>query len=584
MFVVCAALAIGAMCCAAHGDAVDDIVAKLDPNADVIIAAPNLKRASDELTRCIEGMDRANLLLGSRPIDQIKSMCAVSAGLDELRGAAVMFYITDELPSVESAVFVVPVTDMGAFVEGNFESIGAGGDAEAQPSTVGGEVLNRYKHASGRAIFVKEIAGEGAKFVALSWSDATLERYKPGGFDATAQEILGDDREALRRGELFIAINGETAEKIARVANQFDRVPAVAQNYTKTIIDRVAGQTANGIHVVDFDALAAVVRSHVQLRETIEQIEPAIAAQNSKNTFSKAPRRPYYLAAHLEPNMIAFARRCCGAGVEDESLTALLDRLLSVEVVSYREGVEKSGDDKEDETRPSAFKGGLLKNTIVLGSGGEPETLRNEFVEWVRRLDEAKDWESKIGAAREIASRNVNVLSAKPRFQGEVALVAGTLHDLLIGPYGWQGMAMTVDGDVLITCSQANNWARTMIEEIEGKNNKFAGDSVVQTMRSWLPARRDLEMYIDVAALREAGDDFIEYLPAGEGAPAMTQTRRDYGKAVPPIGVGAAIDGDRLECTIVLPGKALAVLVDDFVAWQRAQMVTMAQPRAVSSQ
>ena len=64
---------------------------KLIPaDAQAALIVPNVKILSDQITQCLEGMDRAGLLLGSRPIDQFKSASGFNVAVDDLGSAAVV--------------------------------------------------------------------------------------------------------------------------------------------------------------------------------------------------------------------------------------------------------------------------------------------------------------------------------------------------------------------------------------------------------------------------------------------------------------------------------------------------------------
>src|SRR5262245_30892915 len=70
--------------------AVQGILRVIPPDAHAAFIVPSLKRASDDLTRLLEGMDRANILLGLRPIDQFKSVTGFTVGLDDHGSAAIV--------------------------------------------------------------------------------------------------------------------------------------------------------------------------------------------------------------------------------------------------------------------------------------------------------------------------------------------------------------------------------------------------------------------------------------------------------------------------------------------------------------
>lgn len=561
----------------AAGDALETIIDQLDPNADVIIAVPQLKRASDELTRCIEGMDRAGMLMGSRPIDQLKSLCTISAGLDELRGGAVLFYINDAMPTFDDAVFVVPVTDVGTFLEGNFE-----------PGTEAGT----HVHGTGKVAYVRSTMTPGAETVALSFSKVALNRYQPGGFAEFARQFAGDKLEGLRKGELFISVRGaamsKTAALIARTAD--DRVAEqrnaeavlhaeivkAVQSLSGSWMTRFANETEGVVCTIDFDPLAAVARCVWRMKESLGVDEPAAAKPSEFVAFKTMPRMPYFAAVHVERPAIDAARRIYISenGNNEPDWVA---RVKSIDVMSYRTSVAVGADAAKKTVKKKEFAGGLLKNTILLAQideVGEAGGARAGFIDWVRGLDASGTWTTRvIDKECAIDERSAAALSAVAEFRGDGGPVFQTLHDLLLGPYGWQGLAMAVDGGVLVTCNQRSDWARRMAGSIAEPNDTFARDSVIQSLRAWLPGPLHVEAYFDVAALREAGEELMEILPSGGRKDGVGMMRKEAGSMTPPIGIAATVKGQSIDTTIVMPGPAMAVIVDDFMAWQRARMM-----------
>jgi hypothetical protein len=89
------ALAAALPACAARGqsvpaNALPDVLRLIPSTAHATIVVPHMKYASDHLTRLLEGMDRANLLLGSRPIDQFKSSLGYTVGVNDHGSAALV--------------------------------------------------------------------------------------------------------------------------------------------------------------------------------------------------------------------------------------------------------------------------------------------------------------------------------------------------------------------------------------------------------------------------------------------------------------------------------------------------------------
>src|SRR5262245_59651694 len=78
-------LALGTAHAAAPGDptALDAALALVPKDAKAFIAIPNPKRSSDELQQCFERMDRPELAVAGRPIDQAKAALKVGAAFDD---------------------------------------------------------------------------------------------------------------------------------------------------------------------------------------------------------------------------------------------------------------------------------------------------------------------------------------------------------------------------------------------------------------------------------------------------------------------------------------------------------------------
>src|SRR5437870_10854114 len=69
-----------------------DVLAMIPASAAAAVIIPNLKYCSDEITRFLEGMDRANLLLGTRPLDQLKSASGFNVGINDVGAAALIWF------------------------------------------------------------------------------------------------------------------------------------------------------------------------------------------------------------------------------------------------------------------------------------------------------------------------------------------------------------------------------------------------------------------------------------------------------------------------------------------------------------
>ncbi|MCA9290887.1 MAG: hypothetical protein KDA25_07150, partial [Phycisphaerales bacterium] len=138
--------------------AADDVWSLMSDDAAAFLVAQPLKRVSDQIQEQLQAMDRDELLLGGRPLDQLQGLVGIVSYVDDVRGGAVAWM---PVPGGEPVpVFIVPATDPAKLLEANF---------------VPGEAPNAYRLANGRTLFARIIGRD----VLLSSDAAVVATYTP---------------------------------------------------------------------------------------------------------------------------------------------------------------------------------------------------------------------------------------------------------------------------------------------------------------------------------------------------------------------------------------------------------------------
>ena len=532
---------------AAPPDALDDLAAMLDPSADAVLLTPQLKHASEQFTQLMQGMDRAQLMLGSRPLDQLQSFVDITTGVDEFGGAAALLFMGDEDEPIDTpeqlmarTVFVVPVRDHTAFREANFDPDPAGSDG--------------LLHSSGFVFHVRDVG----HYAVMGVNAERVMAYQPAGMAEQWLRTLGDEGHTrLRAGEVLCIGNRRATDRLVTlIADTLpDELGEIYRPWTLAMLDahEPPGDRGRFAAVFDFDPLALIVREMITM--DTHGMEPGAAPALVGGLLGGLPDRPHHAVGAVDLRrpatraMLDFVSRYTRSGAPPPDWLRAVD---TAQVVFAR----KPG------SAADAFKGGLLSDSTIVLRSSEPRAVRFQLLRWLESLGETEP-----GAT-------VSIDENKTLSTGEVVDVVsvdwqppanepmhGPLKAMLIGAFGWRGHVLLRDDAVLITLGRsAASRARA--------ESQLSNNAMVQAMLAWLPQTPAGLVFLPVAENMTLAEQVMSQLPFVE--PVDLPEPAGF---VPPIALaidladrtgGGAGGGaiDVVGITTIVPAQALTLVAD----------------------
>lgn len=494
------------------------------------VVVPSLKRVNDDIVQMLEGMDRANLLVGSRPLDHFRAMSGLHAGVDELRGGVMVMFVGK---FDVSYAFAVPVTNAEEFMKSNFTR--DEGNAE------------RLVMASGEAVYVRPLE----RHVILARNKDDLDRFS--GQPWLAQRLHERFGERVERvmlgGEAMVYLNGDLLRKLP------DAVPALQERIEPVAggASGLAGLPVDGLTlgmdmallVVNLDPLALGVTMMVAFNEEspFGSLRKAGAGDHGAAArvvpaLSRLPRKPFYLAASLslDDSGLLQALRTQSGGLID--LPAWVG---SAKGVQFAAG-------------PSALgvQGGLLNEATLVLLTEEPNVARQFMREQL----------TANGAQWQTAQRDVEGVSVDgyvvptPTTEGDAMLA--TAATVMFGRGGFRGFVGEAPGSLIVTFSQRPDVFAAAVKAATGAD-ALATDPVLRQMRLWLPTEPDLEVFFGVGQFGRIINQFKDMIPVGN-IPIPTIDPKTK-----PIGFGLAAGDAMVEAGVVVPSDVLTILLDQAV-------------------
>lgn len=525
-------------------DPLDDLASLLDPSADAVLLAPHLKQASEQFTQLMQGMDRAQLMLGSRPIDQLLSFVDITTGVDELRGAAAALFMGEQpiktaQELLDRTVFLVPVRDREAFRQANFEP---------SPDVPGGLL-----HSTGHTFFVRDVAAH-----AVMGTNADLVKaYQPDGATPVWLAAFGDEgHKRLGNGEVLCVGNRRATERLSRLIA--DTLPAAVgdtyQRWSTALLDAHEPHDGRGRYAVvfDFDPLALVIRE--MLTMDTHGMEAGAAPTQRGGLLAGMTDRPHFLAGAVDLRRPAtraivdfIARQVMQA--PPPAWVNLIDT-AQVLVAQPRGAMSE------------ALKGGLLRDSAIILRSSDPRALRFGYLRWLASLPDARP------------GMSVSIEENKTLPTGEVVDVVsvdwqppaheplhGPVKAMLLGAFGWRGHVLLRDDAVLITLGRSPaSRARP--------TSQFSSNAMVQAMLAWLPPAPAGLVFVPVSENLALAEQVMNQLPFIE--PVDLPEPAGF---VPPVALaidladrtGGGVDGgalDVLGITTIIPAQVLTLVAD----------------------
>lgn len=478
---------------------------------DRLVVMPKLTRTAGSIDRWLAGMNRAGMLLGADPVDQLMGAVGFSRHVD--RFGALMIAGFGEGDAVR-VVVLVPSQDPEGFLDVNFTA---------------GDEPGRYLDARGRPIHARAVAGH-----VIYSEDASAIGGEPLGIDAGTAEVEAwpaPVRSMLASDDLVAVVKpgpGTETAMAAAEATLADGAFGPAAMIARTLLGPVrralsadgglrrdAALLAAGLR---FDPLGLVLDAHVAW------IDPVAS-----------PRESAPPAAPLD-GMVA-APRLVSAGWDrrDPVATASLDRFFDGLGGGVRGPAASSDRIRWTVARPEASSPALLGASRMAMSPVSADAA-------------AGRWGAIPGFSLDVA----RPASGAPRWRleraaGAVPSPGGVALSLVaFGPRGLGG-AVTFDGD------GARLGTSAMTAEVSGP--PLAEDYGVQLMRQLGGFTGHAESYVDIAVASRWLANRARSLPGGI---AIEPIEGDQ----PPMGMALAGDATSVRAWAVVPAPIAVHLYD----------------------
>lgn len=522
LLMIAASVLLGAAASAEQRDSTSNLERLLDlipADALAVIGAPNLRSASDALSQQVEAMDRGHLLLGSRPIDQLKAMLGFSVGVNDLGGAAVV--LAPALPSdnvgehasvqtlaLENVIGIVAVTNADDFLAGNFVS--------AAPSA---DSVNVYecKHARWGTVHARVIG----RFVALSPRAEHVQQLGEDHDDASsfvANRLGAEGLAIAKRGEVFAYLH-QSACDLKRLG-MWSRLLKLTEHLPRPSIESITIS-------VDFDPLGMFVRGRTVFPVESEagRLSTAIAARRNPDAADRpelaVPDRPFIMVGGIAASVITPEIASIWTG--KDWVKRVLDALVPARAADFA-------------VYPA--QGYALNESILVLRGENGRALADLLHSFI--------------AAHE--SERTNIVWNENRFemrvsspsQSEAAMIRS-----LFGPAGVRGVIGRDGNAAFLVPSHRQATIEIAERTAQNRDDPLSRNHVVQSMQAWLPSPRDVELYVDPAQFRQ----LLNFVPFAGNYPRFQPDQ-------PPIGFGMKLMENAAEYTVIFPSNVLAPVLD----------------------
>ncbi|MGI9013903.1 MAG: hypothetical protein ACR2GY_06585 [Phycisphaerales bacterium] len=498
--------------------------------ASAALVIPHVKRASDEITQCMQGRDRAQLLLGARPADQLRALLGLQSGVDEA-GAAAVIFMTPDLQA--DPIYLVPVSNAADFLEANFDPAPDG------PS-------NALVHSSGETMFAKELD----RHVAFSRSPGLIETFAPTpGLAAMLTARMGERASTvMARSEAILYLSNDMLDQIAERSVQ----RAQAEAAMGGVAEMGAMLSPELLHAADaaivtfnFDPLGLGVGGFLALNPGTQAGKLAKGGRNGSEAMSRLPGVPYFFAASIDINGLGgpeVLRLLAGEGAD---IPEWLNNVTGVQCAMS----------------PSVLgiQGGLFNETVLYLETSDATSaqtfLKDQLLAIALQGDgvtASPDWKDDV---RVIEGVSVSTYEVATTFPPDDA-TSQMIQAILFGRRGLNGFAGQTDGGVVITFSQRPDVFTRAVNAARGEDT-LNHNVIITQMRNWLPPSSDIEIFIGIGQIGKLMNQLAGAFPI---IPADALPRIDADTR--PIGMGLEVSDGILEGGMVIPADVLTLVLD----------------------
>ncbi|MFK7960734.1 MAG: hypothetical protein AB8G96_09430 [Phycisphaerales bacterium] len=555
--------------------AVEHALAVMPESVGRVVIVPNLSATAGTLNELLAGMNRAQLLLGADPVDQLMGLLGFSRHVDRF-GSIMIGWIEPESLAADAAdapdanarpaarpgrrvVAAVPSRDPEAFLATNF----APGTAPGTVVDTGGRVL--HARVTERHVVLSASAMDGlvpmgldrARARRAAWPPSTSEMLRgddivlvglPRGLTGSESPILGAIDLLLRRGAI-VGPGGAVVETLAGVAGAaFD--PSTGPIATEA--DQIAMS-------VRFDPLALILRGAITWRDAgaaAPNTAPNTAPNAAPNANAPAGREPDPLQLLSADAGLIVA----GWDRHDPAARASMDRLLGgfgwsttdgwpgVDAVAMRLPVHRGG-----------FPGGLLAGTTMMARGSAAAARANATGPWLTlpgwalTTSKAADEEPGAWNLRRVPGPDGPTPGGTMVMLG-LAGPRGLVGTVAPGPGTGERSTMLARVRTPADGPDALAGAEAMLAAAPG----YADDPIADLMLTMMARRPHLAAFLDVAGISQWVAE------ASREQPLLGRIDPIAGEQ-PPIGIGIAGHTKGADGTAIIPAP-LAVIAFDALA------------------
>ena len=551
-----------------HADRLADALGIVPDDAVAWLVIPSLSALNADLGDMLDRANRPELAVAGRPIDVIISQFGIAAGFDE-RGSLAAWAESGESLAEGDGVIAVPVEDASRFIDANFEPDAAEG-ASAHRTRDGEVVHLRVAEAH----------------VLISSREDLLTDWKPSQnlADELSKGFGPDASRGMRQADLVMRVDGGTLQSTRDAAIEAAEANAPAAGMAGmadvgmgSMIDRLGSDAAELVIAIDVDALAIGVRSWTRfdadgpMSALASKIEAPVGPA-SESVLGRLPNQRFYMAMGVDFDGL-------GGYAGMMRLFSALD-VDATMVPGWMSKIGPSMHGMEFAMYPSKLgvaMGGALNDASLILLTDDPDAVRSAMADAVpamsgvtgaleRKTTWEKDVKQRKGGIADEFEMTAAIAKAKQRDDsgtvGEASLQL-TVEKMMFGPRGLKGLGRVVGGGYVMTFSRRPDVLARAVEAGVGTPGLDA-DPTLTSMRSWLPANPDVEMFIDVGQLGRLARQVASLVPGADGM--VPELPAD----MPPIGFGLAfgpVDGEaRLEWAMVVPSEVVGLAVGNAIS------------------
>lgn len=593
----------------AWADRWDDALALVPPTAASAIVVPNPKLASDELQQALERMGRAEVAIGGRPIDMLRSQLGIGAGFDDKGVLAAWTEPASSgegdkgdhggtVPAVPRMVVLIPVTDAATFIKSSLTEVPA---ADGQP--------RRYTLPGwDQPMHVRELP----RHVLLATDAALAAGYAPGaGLGPVLAERLGArGAEVARSGDLLAWAGASVFDQqAAMLRSNADLLASAASDAAAqgapegaievfgqaVMVDQLkrsadlAQQVSDGLLTVDFDALGVGLRAFARF-EPGSELAAAIpaaseVAADAKTTLGalmgRLPQQRFYLAGGVNLRAMGGIRRM-------REFLASMPMGARLPVPEWLDGVQDSVSAVQLALYPSKLSiltGGLGNDSSFFIATTDAPAVRSALATWVRAQQGERDgvrveatWEDERAMRDGTKAAAFAVKETVMDLTAAGGMAARLAKQAMVGSRGLHGLAVEVPGGLVVTFSQRPDVLERAMKAAAGSEPSLGAEPGVVAYAPWLMPDADAVVFVGLGELMAAAQQLAAAMP-GDAAAAIPLPDGP----VEPI-AGAMRSRDRSwEAALVVPSTAMAIGFDAIMSQMMRRMAPPSQAAPASA-